>query len=137
MTMDGRTILLGAFDFSNLRATLTEGSNIELGWLLLGIAAQVIFLICLFGQWYVTRKRGRMVLPVGMIYLGLLATILLLIYASVRHDIVFVIGQLVNMLIGFRLLEVVGSVNEVVQHRDETPFPDIRPDSAERKPRDQ
>jgi lipid-A-disaccharide synthase-like uncharacterized protein len=129
--------MMGDFDLSNLRLTLTEGSRIEAAWLFLGLAAQLIFLLCLIGQWFATRKRGRMFLPASMIYLGLLATLILLIYASVRHDIVFVVGQLMNMLIGFRLLEMAGSVNDVSRHRDETPFPEIRPDSAQRKPRNQ
>lgn len=102
-------------------------------WVLLGLAAQGLFVVGLIGQFLATRKGGRILLPRWVIYLGLVSTLVLLIYASVRHDIVFVVGQLVNMVIGFRLLEIVGTVNEPVIHRDETPFPDVRPDTAQRR----
>lgn len=113
--------------------SVTESARVGTGWLFFGLAAQAIFLLCLLGQWIATRRGRRLVLPSAVIYLGLVATVMLLIYASVRRDLVFTVGQLVNMMIGFRLLEIVERFNRISLEHDDAPFPDVRPDSAERR----
>lgn len=132
---DGTGVMLGSFDLTHFRESVTSGSRVELPWVIAGLSAQGLFLLCLVGQWIATRRRGRMVLPAPLILLGIFGTLVLLIYASIRHDFVFVVGQLVNLLIGFRMLEIVAVVNEAPPRRDETPFPEVKPDTAERKRR--
>ncbi len=125
--------LLGDAEMSPFWRSVTESTRVGTGWLLFGMAAQAIFLLCLLGQWIATRRGRRLVLPSAVIYFGLVATVMLLIYASVRRDLVFTVGQLVNMIIGFRLLEIVERFNRISLEHDDAPFPDVRPDSAERR----
>lgn len=128
--------MLGSFDLTHFRESVTSGSRVELAWVIAGLGAQGLFLLCLVGQWIATRRRGRLVLPAPLILLGIFGTLILLIYASIRHDFVFVVGQLVNLLIGFRMLEIVAVLNDAPQRHDETPFPEVKPDTAERKRRE-
>ncbi len=123
---------VSGIDWAIARDTITEGSRIEFGWVVFGMAAQTLILAGLVGHWVATRKRGRVFLPASVIWVGLAASVMLMIYASVRHDIVFVVGQILNMMIGFRLLEIVSKMNAVALPPDETKFPEVRPDAADR-----
>lgn len=118
-------------DWSIARDTMVESSRVDIGWVIFGLAAQGLFLAGLAGHWFATRKKGRIFLPPSVVSVGLVASVMLMIYASVRHDIVFVVGQILNMMIGFRLLELVSKINASAP-LDETKFPEVRPDAADR-----
>lgn len=120
------------FDLGRLLETLTAG-RINEGWLLFGLAAQLIVVGCLLAQWYVSKRHGRIVIRSGVIYVGLVATVMLLVYASIRHDIVYVVGQLLNVMIGLRLLELVRRTGAKRAETDVEQFPRVEPESAERR----
>jgi len=124
--------LLAAVDWSGWLDAVTETTRIPPSWVLVGLAAQALLIFCLMGQWYVTRKRRRVLVPAWAVHLGILATLVLMIYAAYRHDLVFMLGQLINMVIAFRLLEIARGVNMISREHDENPFPHVRPDKAER-----
>lgn len=119
-------------DLERLLETLTAG-RINTGWLLFGLAAQLIVVGCLLAQWYVSKRHGRIVIRSGVIYVGLVATVMLLVYASIRHDIVYVVGQLLNVMIGLRLLELIRRTGVKRTETDVEHFPRVEPESAERR----
>ncbi len=125
---------LGAWspDWNGLIELVTEG-GIGLGWVVFGLLAQVVIVCCLVAQWRASRKRGRIVLPVPLVYVGLIATVMLLVYASIRHDLVFVAGQLLNVMIALRLIELLRRPgNGPTEPAEEETFPVVEPDTAER-----
>jgi lipid-A-disaccharide synthase-like uncharacterized protein len=109
-------------------------------WEYLGLGAQVAIAICLAIHVLASKQKGRFEFPPIIGYLGLVATLVLMIYASRRHERVFMIGQFINMLICLRALTLFRRVRE---RRSASPppslpdhhasFPVVAPDSAERK----
>jgi lipid-A-disaccharide synthase-like uncharacterized protein len=124
---------LGAsfFDWDGFVDVMTEG-RIGLGWVALGLLAQLVIVGCLVVQWYASRKRSRIILPVALVYVWLIAVVMLLVYASIRHDVVFVAGQLLNVMIALRLIELLRRLNIKPSEPEEVLFPVVEPDSAER-----
>jgi len=120
------------FDWDRLLETLTAG-RISVGWLLFGFAAQMMVAGCLVAQWYVSKRHGRVVIRSGMIYAGLVATVMLLVYASIRHDLIYVLGQLLNVLIGLQLLALIRRDGAKRAKPDVEHFPRVEPESAERR----
>lgn len=110
-----------------------SGDQLSVGWLLFGLAAQLIMVGCLLAQWYASRRHGRIVIRSGVVYVGLVATVMLLVYASIRHDLVYVVGQILNVLIGLRLLELLRRTEVRRTETDMEHFPRIEPESAERR----
>ena len=75
-------------------------------WCLLtiGFLGQSLFFMRFFLQWIVSEKEKRSVIPVSFWYFSLLGSFFLLIYALLRNDIVFIIGQSTGFIIYFRNL---------------------------------
>ena len=74
-------------------------------WLLtIGFLGQSLFFMRFFLQWIVSEKEKRSVIPVSFWYLSLLGSFFLLVYALLRNDIVFIIGQSTGFIIYFRNL---------------------------------
>ncbi len=122
---------VASFDLSALLDRVTEG-EIGVGWLLIGLLAQMILFGCLVAQRIASKRRGKSILPASIIYVALIAMVMLLVYASVRHDLVFVIGQLINVIIALRLLEWVRKGDGKERVSESNNFPVVEPDSADR-----
>ncbi len=121
-----------SFEWDNLIEVVTEG-RISVSWVVFGLAAQFVVFCCLMAQWYVSSRRRRIALPVSLVYVGLIAIVMLLVYASIRHDVVFVVGQLLNIVIALRLIELLNrSTGKPIGGDDEHSFPTVEPDTAER-----
>lgn len=74
-------------------------------WLLtIGFLGQSLFFMRFFLQWIVSEKEKRSVIPVSFWYFSLLGSFFLLVYALLRNDIVFIIGQSTGFIIYFRNL---------------------------------
>ena len=74
-------------------------------WLLtIGFLGQSLFFMRFFLQWIVSEKEKRSVIPVNFWYFSLIGSFFLLIYALLRRDIVFIIGQSTGFVIYFRNL---------------------------------
>lgn len=116
-------------------AVLAE--NIEPAWLILGFSAQAAILVCVGIHLAASHKRRKLVMPPSIGYVGLVATLMLMIYASLRHDVVFVAGQFINALICVRLLVLIRRAQEklrqpasVDQKEEPSGFPIVSPDSV-------
>ena len=72
--------------------------------LTLGFAGQALFFMRFFVQWLSSEKQQRSVIPVSFWYFSLGGSALLLIYAVIRKDIVFILGQSTGFSIYLRNL---------------------------------
>jgi lipid-A-disaccharide synthase-like uncharacterized protein len=74
-------------------------------WLLaIGFTGQAFFFMRFFWQWVVSEKQKRSVIPISFWYFSLLGSFFLLIYAILRRDIVFIVGQSTGSIIYIRNL---------------------------------
>ncbi|MFH1416671.1 MAG: lipid-A-disaccharide synthase N-terminal domain-containing protein [Planctomycetota bacterium] len=103
------------------------------GWLVFGLAAQGLLGVSFAVHWVASRRRGQFVIPPSLVYLGMAATLMLLVYAVVRRDPVFVIGQGLVVLMGIRLVGLARRARRKTVKVESTAFPTVAPDSAERK----
>jgi lipid-A-disaccharide synthase-like uncharacterized protein len=71
----------------------------ETGILVLGFIAQGLFSARFLVQWIVSEKQGRSVVPMAFWYLSVAGGGLLLIYAVIRKDPVFILGQASGLVV--------------------------------------
>jgi lipid-A-disaccharide synthase-like uncharacterized protein len=79
-------------------------SKFEMSLLVLGFVGQFFFFMRFFIQWICTEKYKKSVIPVAFWYFSLIGGFLLLIYAVLRKDIVFTVGQAGGSVIYMRNL---------------------------------
>jgi len=79
-------------------------SKTEMAILVLGFAGQALFFMRFFVQWLYSEKHGRSLIPTAFWYFSLGGSSLLLVYAIIRKDIVFIVGQASGFLIYTRNL---------------------------------
>ncbi len=79
--------------------TKTEGSI-----LVLGFTGQALFFMRFLVQWLYSEKHKRSMIPVAFWYFSLGGSSLLLIYAIIRKDLVFIVGQSTGFTIYLRNL---------------------------------
>ncbi|HOO41723.1 MAG TPA: lipid-A-disaccharide synthase N-terminal domain-containing protein [Syntrophales bacterium] len=72
--------------------------------LVLGFAGQFLFFMRFFIQWIHSEKHKQSIVPEIFWYFSIGGSLLLLIYALVRKDIVFIVGQSTGLLIYVRNL---------------------------------
>jgi lipid-A-disaccharide synthase-like uncharacterized protein len=102
-------------------------------WLIFGLGAQLLVAVCLLIHVVWTRRGRQVVIPPVFGYVGLIAMLMLLVYAAQRHDLVFVVGQFLNTLICVWLLVLIRRRQDRTREEDAPRFPIVAPDSAERK----
>ena len=73
-------------------------------WIVLGFVAQAMFMMRFVVQWIASERAGRSIVPVAFWFFSIAGGTLLLIYAIVRKDPVFIAGQALGLLIYFRNL---------------------------------
>ncbi len=73
-------------------------------WALLGFAAQMVFASRFVVQWIASERRGESTIPISFWYLSLAGSAGLLLYAIVRADPVFILGQSTGAFIYVRNL---------------------------------
>lgn len=71
-------------------------------WVLFGFLAQFIFFLRFVIQWIASEKEKKSIIPVAFWYLGIVGSLMILIYSIKREDIVFVVGSIFNVLIYLR-----------------------------------
>jgi len=69
-----------------------------------GFAGQAAFMMRFVIQWYVSEKRGRSHVPLAFWYFSVLGGLMLLTYATLRRDPVFMLGQALGLTIYLRNL---------------------------------
>jgi lipid-A-disaccharide synthase-like uncharacterized protein len=72
--------------------------------LVVGFSGQALFFMRFFVQWLYSEKHGRSVIPTAFWYFSIGGSSLLLIYAIIRRDIVFIVGQSTGFFIYTRNL---------------------------------
>lgn len=76
----------------------------EILWVVFGFAGQGCFMMRFVYQWYVSERKGRVVIPLPFWYFSVMGGIMLLIYATHRRDPVFMIAQGLGITIYLRNL---------------------------------
>jgi len=79
-------------------------SKTEILILVIGFTGQAMFFMRFFVQWLYSEKHRRSLIPTAFWYFSLGGSCLLLIYALIRRDIVFIVGQSTGFLIYSRNL---------------------------------
>lgn len=69
------------------------------GIFVLGAVGQIVFNGRFVYQWLYSEKRKESILPFGFWLLSFVGSVLLVIYALVRHDLVLFLGQLFGLLV--------------------------------------
>lgn len=78
--------------------------KIETWVLVLGFTGQALFFMRFLVQWIYSEKHKKSVIPVSFWYFSIGGSTLLLTYAIIRKDPVFIVGQGMGFLIYFRNL---------------------------------
>jgi lipid-A-disaccharide synthase-like uncharacterized protein len=72
--------------------------------MLFGFAGQAFFSARFIVQWIVSEAKKKSVIPIAFWYLSLLGGLFLLVYAVLRHDPVFIVGQAAGLIVYVRNL---------------------------------
>ncbi len=80
-------------------------------WAALGMVAQGLFFMRFFVQWLASEKAKASIVPNSFWYFSVMGGSLLLIYAIIRHDPVFILGQAGGLLIYIRNLHLIHKRN--------------------------
>jgi len=62
-------------------------------WVLIGLAAQVLFSMRFVVQWIASERKRQSVIPISFWYFSIAGSLVLLLYAIHRNDPVFTLGQ--------------------------------------------
>ena len=81
---------------------LSQYSNIELVFLLIGFSGQGLFASRFIIQWIYSEKKGESVIPLAFWYLSIFGGFGLLTYAIFRKDPVIITGQIFGIFIYLR-----------------------------------
>lgn len=73
-------------------------------WAVVGLVAQIAFASRFIVQWIASERRGESIIPISFWYLSLIGTSGLLLYAIVRADPIFILGQSMGSIIYTRNL---------------------------------
>lgn len=79
-------------------------SKSEIAILVLGFSGQTLFFMRFFVQWLYSEKHRRSMIPTAFWYFSIGGSSLLLVYAIIRRDIVFIVGQSTGFFIYSRNL---------------------------------
>lgn len=82
------------------------------GLLILGFLGQLIFASRFLIQWISSEKKKQSYIPISFWYLSLAGGIFLLIYAILRKDPVFIVGQSFGIIVYLRNLVLILRSNE-------------------------
>lgn len=66
-------------------------------WTIFGFFAQFIFFLRFVVQWYVSERQKKSVIPMAFWYLSIIGSVLIAVYAVVRHDIVFTVSTILAL----------------------------------------
>ncbi len=73
-------------------------------WVLWGFVAQFMFMMRFMIQWIASERVGRSIVPIAFWFFSIGGGVLLLTYAVVKKDPVFIAGQGLGLTIYFRNL---------------------------------
>ncbi|MDA8163331.1 MAG: lipid-A-disaccharide synthase N-terminal domain-containing protein [Desulfobacteraceae bacterium] len=70
--------------------------------LAVGFTGQFLFFMRFFIQWIYSERHKKSLIPTAFWYLSILGSLVLLVYAILRRDVVFIAGQSAGILIYLR-----------------------------------
>ncbi len=79
-------------------------SRLEIVWVCIGLAGQLLFSLRFLVQWVSSERQGRSVMPIAFWYFSIAGGAVLLSYAIYRQDPVFILGQTGGLFIYTRNL---------------------------------
>ena len=82
-------------------------------FIILGLAGQLMFSARFLVQWIASEKRKKSVVPISFWFLSLFGSLLLLIYALYRKDVVFTLGQLFGFIVYIRNLLIIKNTKKI------------------------
>ena len=68
-------------------------------WVVFGFLAQFVFFLRFAVQWWASEKEKKSVIPMSFWYLSIAGSVMILIYAVKRQDIVFITAQFLALFI--------------------------------------
>ena len=71
-------------------------------WIIFGFLAQFVFFLRFAVQWWASEKEKKSVVPLSFWYLSIVGSVMILIYAIRREDIVFITAQFLALIIYIR-----------------------------------
>lgn len=71
-------------------------------WVIFGFLAQFVFFLRFAVQWWASEKEKKSVVPLSFWYLSIVGSVMILIYAIRREDIVFITAQFLALIIYIR-----------------------------------
>lgn len=81
-------------------------------WVIFGFAAQFIFFLRFVVQWISSEKHKKSIIPISFWYLSIVGTLMILVYALYKEDIVFIVASLLNCFIYVRNLVLIKKDND-------------------------
>jgi lipid-A-disaccharide synthase-like uncharacterized protein len=72
------------------------------GWVVFGFLAQFVFFLRFVVQWWASEKEKKSVVPMSFWYLSIIGSVMILVYAIRRQDIVFITAQFLALFIYLR-----------------------------------
>ncbi len=88
----------------NLTQLFGEWELVFDGWVILGVLAQAMFTARFAVQWWQSERAGTSVIPLSFWIFSLAGGSLMLLYAIIRKDPVFIFGQLAGLAVYSRNL---------------------------------
>jgi lipid-A-disaccharide synthase-like uncharacterized protein len=79
-------------------------SPLEITWLAVGFAGQILFFMRFFFQWLASEKKKESIIPLSFWYFSIGGGLLLFLYSLYRKDPVFIAGQGLGIFIYARNL---------------------------------
>jgi len=89
--------------------------------LILGFLGQALFSARFFVQWIASEKRGKSIVPLSFWYLSVGGGGILLIYAILRKDPVFILGQGGGLIVYLRNLCLIRREYNLINAHDKVP----------------
>lgn len=87
-----------------LMSALGASTAVELWWVAIGMAGQLLFTGRFLVQWIASERQRKSVIPLAFWYLSMSGGVVLLCYAIYRQDPVFIFGQSTGVVIYARNL---------------------------------
>lgn len=85
-----------------------------------GLSAQFLFFLRFIYQWLISEKKKESVIPIEFWYFSISGGILITIYAFLRKDLVFFLGQILALFIYLRNLSLINKSKSVHQKKYQT-----------------
>ena len=97
-------------------------ANLDL-WAVVGLVFHAAFTARFLGQWIASERQGKSVIPVSFWYLSLFGSAGLLLYAIVRADPVFILGQSFGSIVYMRNLALIYRERRAIGEGPAAPSP--------------